>query len=281
MLLTYNVINLHLTEICNYRCSYCFAKFNVQNELGIDAWKQVVDQIKNYFDLNAIKDGRINLAGGEPLLLNYLDKLIDYIHSLNIKVSIITNASLLSKEKIDRWTDKIDILGISIDSLKHETNLTIGRENKGDTVDYNHLVELLNYAKAKGIKLKVNTVISKLNYKEDITKLYEDVNFDRIKILQMRVNKHCNETASDLSISDQEFIEYCDKFDDHNIVFESESDMESSYIFIDPKGNMISNENHTHNRIGSILEEDIIDLINKTRINQYRFKKRYITKMEA
>ena len=99
MLLTYNVINLHLTEICNYRCSYCFAKFNVQNELGIDAWKQVVDQIKNYFDLNAIKDGRINLAGGEPLLLNYLDKLIDYIHSSNIKVSIITNASLLSKEK--------------------------------------------------------------------------------------------------------------------------------------------------------------------------------------
>ena len=281
MLLTYNVVNLHLTEKCNYKCAYCFAKFHVQNELKINDWFHIVDQIKDYFDSNAIKNARINLAGGEPLLLEYLDRLIDYIHSLNIKVSIITNASLLSKDKIDRWANKIDILGISIDSLKHETNLAIGRDYNGRTLQINNLIELLLSAKTKGIKLKVNTVISKFNIKEDIIELYENVSFNRIKILQMRINKQCNEAASDLSISDQEFIDYSEKFNDNNIIFESESDMGSSYIFIDPRGNMISNENHTHKKIGSVLKEDIETLISRAKIDQNRFDKRYKTTMEA
>ncbi len=29
----FDVINFHLTEKCNYRCTYCFAKFNNENEL--------------------------------------------------------------------------------------------------------------------------------------------------------------------------------------------------------------------------------------------------------
>lgn len=277
--LKFNVINFHLTEVCNYRCTYCFAKFKNDNELNFDGWKKAVDIVSNYYIRNDIKDGRINLAGGEPLVLPFLDNLIDYIHSKNIATSIITNGSFLTKERIDRWNNKIETLGVSIDSLNNETNLIIGRNSNGKTLDINKLIEVLNYAKEKNIKLKVNTVVSKLNIEENIMPLYEAVDFDRVKLLQVRIQGNCNESAKKHEITKEEFKDYVNKIikRKENIVIEPEEDIESSYVIIDPHGNLISNENNYHQKTGSIFEETLEDLILKAGINYKTFMKRYVT----
>lgn len=273
---TYHVINLHLTEACNYNCVHCFAKFKVSNELGIGEWKDVVDRIKLYFDENHIVNGRINLAGGEPLLVTYIDELIEYINSLNIKVSIITNASKLTKQILDNWTGKVEMLGISIDSLNDDTNIAIGRHFRNQTLKYDAVIDLMNYAKQKGMFIKVNTVVSKLNLKENIKHLYEDVVFDRIKILQMRINQNCNESAKNLSISNDEFKEYIKKLNMNNIIIEDESEIDSAYIFFDPKGNLISNKDNSHQKIGSIIDENLSNLILYAHINNENYNKRYL-----
>lgn len=272
----FNVINLHLTEKCNYNCKYCFAKFNNENELNFSDWKKIVDIIFQYFKKNNIIDGRINLAGGEPLIVNYLDDLIDYIFSLGIKISIITNGSLLTKPRIDNWINKVDILGVSIDSINDKTNIQIGRSSNSKTIDLRNLTQVLNYASINHIRIKVNTVISKFNLFENLGLLYNSVNFNRIKILQVRVNQNCNESARKFEISKEEFKDYCENLDlNEAYVIETNDDMDCSYVIIDPKGNLVTNKNNTQRKIGLVSNYNIEKLIKKAELNYPNFIKRY------
>ena len=273
-----DVINFHLTEKCNYKCTYCFAKFNNEQELTLDEWIKTVDIVDKYFKKNFIVNGRINLAGGEPLVVNYLDELIDYINSLDIKVSIITNASLLTKEKIIAWIGKVDTIGISIDSSNRETNLLIGRHCNGNTIEISNLLEMLSFAKENNIKIKINTVVSKFNLHEDISSLYKQIRFDRIKLLQVRFNNDCNESAINYGISSNEFNEYSSQLNSYDgIIIESEDMMECSYVIIDPKGNLISNKGNLHKKIGSVFGTNLEELIAIAEINYETFMKRYQT----
>ncbi len=73
----FDCINLHFIDKCNYQCKHCFVK-KEKNELSIDDIKLFVDKISDYFSKNKIKNGRINLAGGEPLLSDNINEIIDY-----------------------------------------------------------------------------------------------------------------------------------------------------------------------------------------------------------
>ena len=79
-----NIINFHITDACNYSCRYCFADFKMKDLPFGDA-KKVIDSIDTYFRENEIENGRINIAGGEPLMYRRLDDIIDYIAENNIK----------------------------------------------------------------------------------------------------------------------------------------------------------------------------------------------------
>jgi len=273
---TFDVINFHLTETCNYICTYCFAKFNNSKELKLEEWISLVDKVYDYFQENNIKEGRINLAGGEPLLLGYLDKLIDYIYSKKIKVSIISNGSLLTANQIDAWSGKVDTLGISIDSVNDETNRMIGRHSKSKTLDLNKTISLLEYAKSKHIRVKINTVVSKLNLNENLNILYERFPFDRIKLLQIRINKNCNESSMNHSITFEEFNHYCSKVNPYQtLIVESEQDIECAYIVIDPQGYLVTNKNGEHQKVGQVIKHSLQDLILQAGINYKTFSKRY------
>jgi len=272
----FSVINLHLTEKCNYHCVYCFAKFHQEDELEMDQWIHVVNQIKTYFNAKGIKNGRINLAGGEPLIVPYLDRLIDYINQLGISVSVITNGSLLTVDRITKWINKVDMIGVSIDSLKQTTNLLIGRNQRGTTIHIPRLIDTLNFAQRNNILIKVNTVVSKLNLNENLTDLYESINLDRIKLLQVRVNDNCNESAAQYAIANEEFKTYCNHYENiNNLIIESDEDIESSYVIIDPHGDLITNDNHNQRTIGSLLNHHLDDLIHQANINETKFYQRY------
>lgn len=272
-----NVINFHITEACNYRCKYCFSKFNVDGEFKLEKWKQVTNKFSNYFKDNKLK-GRINITGGEPMIAPYFFQLVDYIHGLGIDVSIITNASRLNNENVDKLVGKVSTIGISIDSLNYNKKLEIGRVEGSKTFEYDELVNTLKYIKNNNINLKVNTVISKLNLDEDIIRLYKDVEFDRIKLLQVRVNEGSNDIAKEFEITEEEFKIYVKKIRNkvkEKLIIEGNEDIENAYIIIDPKGRMISNNNNKHIVVGDVLKEGIEDLIKKTNYNHQSFSKRY------
>ena len=64
----FHVVNYHITNRCNYHCTYCFGKFDGQKDPSLKDAKSIIDNIAEYFARNDIVNGRINFAGGEHTL---------------------------------------------------------------------------------------------------------------------------------------------------------------------------------------------------------------------
>ena len=158
----FNVVNYHITNRCNYHCNYCFGKFDGQRDPSLADAQKIICNIADFFAQNNIKDGRINFAGGEPTLYEHLDELVDYASSLGLSVSIVTNGSLLTPERICSWQGKVSCIGISIDSIDYATNIAIGRCCKNKVIDLPHFENLAKVIHECDIHLKINTVVHRL-----------------------------------------------------------------------------------------------------------------------
>lgn len=186
-----DVINFHFTDNCNYHCYHCFVKKN-NKEMSLENVKKVVDKIENYFLCENI-DGRINLVGGEVFCCHYLQEIIDYINMKHIKVSLVTNGSLMSDDFIVNNHNKLCSIGISVDSLVDKTNIKIGRCCKNITLKKEELIKKCGLIKSSNICLKINLCLSKNNIDEDISGFIEKVKPDRFKIFQMTVIEQIND----------------------------------------------------------------------------------------
>ena len=266
----YSCINLHFTDFCNFHCKHCFVK-KENCELSFDELKVAVDKIYKYFNDNEIK-GRINLAGGEPLMSRNIDRLIDYIASKGIEVSIITNGYYLDDSFIERHENQISTIGISVDSLDYDTNVSIGRCFKANTLSKEQLIHICNSIKKAGIKLKINTCLSKLNIDEDFNSFINEIKPDRYKILQM----HCDDNDirnKNNMVNKEEAKAFLSKIKfDH--IYESSDEMKNSYIIIDSQGNISRNNAHISNI--SIFDYDLEEAINLLNIDYTNYIKRYI-----
>ncbi len=272
-----HVINFHITNRCNYQCKHCFARFN-QRELPLDEAKRVIDAIEVYFKGANVKNPRINLAGGEPLIYPYIDEIIDYISSKGIKVSIITNGSLLTNEMIEGWAGKIETIGISIDAKSKEINEKIGRCTRSGPLDLVKLKSVCDKIHKLGIKLKINTVISKVNINEDLLSVYKDLKPDKIKYLCVHIIENKNSQMKSALPSKEEF----DKFIETNlynkncqVVVENSGYMTNSYFMINPRGQVYMNDKGIEKLYGSCLETPLIKIYDSVPLYEDKFEERY------
>ena len=274
-----NVVNYHITNRCNYHCAYCFGKFEGQNDPTLEEAKRIIDNIADYFKQCEIENGRINFAGGEPTLYKYLDDLIDYAHSLGVAVSIVTNGSLLTRDRIKAWKGKVSCIGISIDSINVNTNFEIGRCCSSIAIEPSKLIALSKTMHECGIDLKINTVASKLNVNEDLSPLYRAVNPKKIKIFQMHLVNGINDCAKPYKVTDREFEDFCARYREFQtkLVCEPCGSMENSYLMINPAGELQLNNNGEYRTYGCLTSVPLSAALEKTPLNIERFKSRYKT----
>ena len=272
-----NVFNLHLTNACNYRCVYCFGKFPCEKPLALQGAKRVIDNVCRYFQTKAVTDGRINFAGGEPLLYPYLDEVIGYAHEQGVRISLVTNGSLLTKTKIRFWKDKVDCIGLSVDSFLGNRNREIGRCNNGRTLSCSELFAIADCIHKNGIKLKVNTVVSKYNESEDMSDGYRRLRPERLKFLQLQIVRTVNDMAGRLCVTKTQFDAFCRRHQDCavKVVVEESGSMENSYLMINPQGQLLLNDGGSYRQFGDCLTEDITNLIKKMPMDFQKFAKRY------
>ena len=273
----FHVVNYHITNRCNYHCTYCFGKFNGQTDPSIADAKRVIRNIADYFTQNNIKDGRINFAGGEPTLYEHLDELIDYASSLGLSVSIVTNGSLLTPERICSWQGKVSCIGISIDSIDDTTNIAIGRCCKNKVVDLPHWAELAKVIHECGIHLKINTVVSSLNLCEDLSALYRVLKPEKIKLFQMHLIDGINNRAEPYRITKGEFEGFCEhlKSFDSVIVAEPCGSMENSYLMINPEGKFQLNNNGVYQTFGDSNTTPLLEILKTVPLDSEKFSSRY------
>ena len=274
----FNVINYHITSSCNYHCTYCFGKFYGQKDPTLDDAKKIVDNIALYFAQNNIADGRINFAGGEPTLYEHLDELIDYTSSLGIRVSIVTNGSLLTPERIRSWQVKVSCIGISIDSIVCNTNLTIGRCCRNNVIPISQWRNLAKAIHDCDIDLKINTVVSRLNLDEDLSELYRVLSPNKIKMFQMHLIDEINDQAKPYEITENEFQTFCERHKTFKsiIVAEPSGSMENSYLMINPEGKFQLNNNSKYQTFGDLNTTSLSEILKTVPLDSEKFGSRYV-----
>lgn len=210
-------INLHILEACNFRCLQCFSKFGTEKLLPVTDWMKIVDNCLAGADVS-----EFNIAGGEPMLYPGLVELAKYIRSNGVKVSLITNGSLMDESWIKNYAGLYETIGFSVDSINDETNRKIGRcDRNGNTILAGRIVELCGLIRryAPECRIKINTVVSALNKDEVMCDFIDEIAADRWKILRMKPFQYGSfsnldiqvSSNLDIQVSNEEFEEFVER----------------------------------------------------------------------
>ena len=125
---------------------------------------------------------KINFAGGEPTLCPWLPDLIHCVKELEATTSMVTNGSFVTQEWLDRVGGCLDWAAVSIDTLDPDKLIRIGRTTRAGPLseaDYLGVIEML---KQHHIRLKINTVVTRENYDEDMTGFIAKARPERVEI---------------------------------------------------------------------------------------------------
>lgn len=284
-------INLHVLESCNFKCRQCFSKFGTEKLLPVKDWEKIVDNCIAGADVT-----EFNIAGGEPMLYPGLVELVQYIRDKGVKVSLITNGSLMDEEWIKNYAGMYETIGFSVDSLDDETNKKIGRCNRnGKTIPASRIVKLCGMIRkyAPGCRIKINTVVSALNKDEMMSDFIDEIAADRWKILRMKPFQYDNFSNLDIQVSDAEFLRFVEKnrkkdrkeggkeagagaeLAEREVVVEP--DMRASYVLIDSNGCLLDNavDEMTPVAVCDCLREDFADGLRRLTLDRKRYEARY------
>ena len=107
-----HTVHLQLTNKCNYRCAYCYARSGTQVDpmLPLEVLTKVVDEVTSLSP-----NCRYELSGGEPLLYPHIFELSEYIKSKGSPMSLLTNGSLINEKNYQRIAALYDFVKISLD----------------------------------------------------------------------------------------------------------------------------------------------------------------------
>ncbi|MBU2633720.1 MAG: radical SAM protein [Nanoarchaeota archaeon] len=165
-------------NVCNLKCEMCAINYMKRKKgfLSFEKFKYAFDSVKPCY---------LNLTGiGEPLLNKDIFNMVKYAKNRKSFVKMDSNAVLLDKETIKNLLNsKIDIISISIDSVKKEIYETIRKGANFNKVLNNikNLVEIRNKSGAK-TQIHLFSVFQKenINEVEDIIQLGNNLGVDSI-----------------------------------------------------------------------------------------------------
>jgi len=235
-------------------CKGCFARFgsNLRSrkmlpKLSTEDWLRVIST------LAAMPGGgvsrKINFVGGEPLLIKDLPVLLAHAKKEGFTTSLVTNASLLSR-RLKEVAEHTDWVGISIDSFDERTTLKLGRHSSGRMVDY---LPVIGEVKAQGIKVKINTVVSHLNWDEDMSEPLQIAMPDRWKVLRLLLIDGENDSQTHMVPTDSEFTAFVTRHSHLQPIVEDNDAMRGSYLMVGPDGFLLDNSSGPYRRITSLL----------------------------
>lgn len=167
-----------LTSACNLRCGYCPPNgenfSTVESELPL---KKLFSILEAFYCLGIRQFG---FTGGDPLLRKDFCEVVDFISNFkNTMLKIYTNGVLL-KKKI-RTVQKFDLIKLGLNTIDKDKFRQISGSNS-----YEDVLAGISEAKNKGIKIRINTVLTKENAGEsfDIINFCAKNNLD-LKILDL------------------------------------------------------------------------------------------------
>ncbi len=177
---------------CNLKCEMCnHWRETRESPVSAERFKEII------CELVEMGTKKIHISGGEPLLRPQIPEFVELASSLDIKVTMTTNGTLVDKVKAKRFVEGgLRGVNISIDSPLRKMHEKI-RGVEGAFKATIKAVELFQRYKHKGkLTIRINTVVSRTNYQtlETLPDLAHELGADGINLIP--VDDHCGEILS-------------------------------------------------------------------------------------
>jgi len=272
-------VNYFPTRLCNKTCGFCF---HVDKTSYMLPEKDAKRGLKKLVEAGMKK---LNVAGGEPFLFpEFLGNICRYVkEDLHLEsVSIVTNGSKVTEKWLQKYGKFVDIIAVSCDSLNERTNIEIGR-GSGDNVQ--QLRRISKWCQQYGIKFKMNTVVCKLNWLEDMSAIIEELNPFRWKCFQVLLVGGENDEKSakgrgkqfdKFRITDEQFEAFCERHRHlgDRFIPESNAVMAKSYLLLDEYMRFLDKGNGIEKTSESILKVSVAEALLQVEWDVESFEKR-------
>jgi pyrroloquinoline quinone biosynthesis protein E len=167
-----------LTYRCPLRCVYCSNPVQYATdkkpELDTAAWQQA------FSDAEALGVVQLNLTGGEPLLRDDLETLIEHAHRIGLYMSLISSAVGLTRERLQALQQcGLDHVQISVQGVTDADAVRIaGRSSLA------HKLECARWVRELGLPLTLNVVLHRENIEQvpALIELAVNVGADRLEL---------------------------------------------------------------------------------------------------
>ena len=152
-------LRVSVTDRCDLRCTYCMVedmKFLPKQEvLSIE---ELIKLIEVFNNLGVVK---YRLTGGEPLVRKGIVDIIEYLNTLKTKGLIKEHTLTTNGTNLQRYSEilkknGVDRINVSLDTLRVLRFKEITRWG-----DVNKVLNGIQAALDAGIKVKINTVVTK------------------------------------------------------------------------------------------------------------------------
>lgn len=238
---------LHLTYGCNLSCVYCYNKKVINNEeeeLGTDDWIKII----NKMELIGVES--VILTGGEVFLREDLYEICQYIKNKGIKVTILTNGTLLHEGL--KILEIIDSAIVSLDSIDEKENAFYRKNSE--------IYKVLSNLTALPEEIK-----KKITVREVVVRGHEE-NIRRIKKYFADIS--INTTFSLCLPNNYSMLEMMPNYDTYELVNEDRPGlcgMGRGIMAIGSLGEIYPCQtfNDKEHSFGNILDEDWMDNIKK------------------
>lgn len=243
-------VNFHINRMCDARCRFCFSNF-IGNTEGL----HVADAMRVIGELRAAGAEKLTFAGGEPTLHPHLGDLVDHAKGAGFVTSIVSNGARL-EEVIAAHGHNIDWVCVSVDSADESTQQALGRGRGGHVA---RAIRLSDLCRDRGIRFKLNTVVTALTWQEDMSVLVNRMAPERWKVFQvMRVAGQNDGRVEPLLVSKDQFVAFLQRHahlaaGGVTTVAEADDAMIDSYVMVDPLGRFFGNSGHVHSTSSPIL----------------------------
>ncbi len=160
------VVVWNMTRRCNLRCVHCYAQATdegfTDKELTTEEGKHLIDDLA-HFGVPVIL-----FSGGEPLLREDLEELIEYAVKKGIRTVISSNGTLITKEKAKTFADvSLSYIGVSLDGIGGVNDAFRGIKGA-----FKKALTGIRNAKKAGIKVGLRFTINKRNV-DEVPKIFD------------------------------------------------------------------------------------------------------------
>lgn len=260
-------VSWHLWPTCNFKCAYCFAVFDDISEPPLSEHEalNVLSRLRH------AGTEKVTFVGGEPTLCPHLLSLARHAKQLGLITMLVTNGSRLHGEYRDRILPFLDWVALSIDASRGEIMHAMGRGGAGH---FEHLRSCWRHlASSPDLRLKVNTVVTRLNVHDDMRALIRELRPSRWKVFQvLPVRGQNSGRVEDLLITEDAFRRYIERHreligEGLGPVAETNADLTGTYLMLDSRGRFFHNRTGTHIYTDSVLDVGVWEAVRQVEWN--------------